>query len=115
MKKLISLSLALLLVLSLCACGQKAPELEYTLEEEFEFKVDVAVAGYCRANYADVKSTILSLGTIDIIDDTYIGKGKVRVIDDYGDAYVGKVTAVFKYDGESFTEVSLDIERPAKE
>lgn len=115
MKKVIALSLVLIMVLSLCACGQKEPE--FDPEEEFRSKVNSAVAAECYFSYADVKSAITTLSDIDVDDDTYTGKGKVTIRDDYGDTYVGKVTAVYKYNEESktFTKVSLDIETPKKQ
>lgn len=115
MKKVIALSLVLIMVLSLCACGQKEPE--FDPREEFKSKVDAAVAAKCILSYADVKTAITTLSDIDVDGNTYTGKGKVTIRDNYGDTYVGKVTAVYEYNEESktFTKVSLDIETPKKQ
>lgn len=115
MKKVIALSLVLIMVLSLCACGQKEPE--FDPREEFKSKVNAAVAAKCFLSYADVKTAITTLSDIDVDGNTYTGKGKVTIRDNYGDTYVGKVTAVYKYNEESktFTKVSLDIETPKKQ
>lgn len=115
MKKLLALLLTLVLCLSLCACGEKEPE--FDPEEAFESKVSSAVAAYCVLSYQDVKTAITTLSDIDVDGDIYTGKGKVTVRDNYGDTYVGKVTAVYKYNEEtqSFSKVSLDIETPKKQ
>lgn len=115
MKKVIALSLVLIMALSLCACSQK--DSKFDPREEFESKVNAAVAAKCVMSYADVKTAITTLSDIDVDGNTYTGKGKVTIRDNYGDTYVGKVTAVYKYNEESktFTKVSLDIETPKKQ
>lgn len=115
MKKVIALSLVLIMALSLCACSQNDSELDP--REEFKSKVNAAVAAKCVMSYADVKTAITTLSDIDVDGNTYTGKGKVTIRDNYGDTYVGKVTAVYKYNEESktFTKVSLDIETPKKQ
>lgn len=115
MKKVIALSLVLIMVLSLCACGQKEPE--FDPREEFKSTVNAAVAAKCYFSYADVRTAITTLSDIDVDGNTYTGKGKVTIRDNYGDTYVGKVTTVYRYDEDSktFTQVSLDIETPKKQ
>ncbi len=117
MKKVIALALALIMVLSLCACGQTESGSESDPREKFESTVNAAVAAKCILSYADVKTAITTLSDIDVDGNTYTGKGKVTIRDNYGDTYVGKVTAVYKYNEETktFTKVSLDIETPKKQ
>ena len=128
MKKAIPLLLALLIVLSLAACGDwpkdasgvaskntPKPENAFDAEEEFENSMYLDVLIYCKLSYADVKSVNLELTTIEVSGNTYTGKGKVTVGDDYGDKYVGKVTGVYELNGETFTKTSLDIETPKKQ
>ncbi|MBR4656983.1 MAG: hypothetical protein IKO68_10570 [Oscillospiraceae bacterium] len=128
MKRAITILLALLMVLSLAACGdwpkdasgvasKNTPTTENTFDakDAFKSKMQADVVVYSMFNYADVKLTTLDLTTIDADGDTYTGKGKVTVLDDYGDKYVGKVTGVYKLDGETFTKISLDIETPKKQ
>ena len=136
MKRLLSLILVLVTCLSLCACSQKDPEVElvtktevenkkskpepeFDPESEFESKVNAAVAVECLFTYADVKTAITTLTDISVSSDgtTYTGKGKVTIMDNYGDTYVGKVTAVYQFNAVSntFTKSSLDIETPRKQ
>lgn len=120
MKKSFSLFLALVMCLSLCACGDgngTKETNEFDPKKEFRREVNIEVQATCYLSYADVKFTTTTLTDIDVDDDTYTGKGKVTVEDNYGDTYVGKVTAVYKYNAEkeSFTKVSLDIETPRKQ
>lgn len=115
MNKLISLSLALLLVLSLRACGQEKPEPEEDPKERFEELVKIEVNLYCYSSYANVHSVITDIFSIDVTGDTYTARGKVRIVDDYGDTYVGKLTAVSTRGPTVFGEISLDIETPRKE
>lgn len=117
MKRIISLFLVLVMCLSLCACGEKEPE--FDPEAEFESEVNADVAVKCMFSYADVKSASTNLADISVSSDgvTYTGKGKVTIRDNYGDTYVGKVTAVYSYDADtqSFSKQSLDIETPKKQ
>lgn len=109
------LALCLSLGLSLCACGEKEPE--FDPREEFKSKVNGAVAAHCLLSYKDVKTAITTLSDIKVDGDKYTGKGKVTIRDAYGDTYVGKVTAVYRFNEESksFTKISLDIEQPKKQ
>ena len=54
---------------------------------------------------------------ISVSGNTYTGKGKVTIRDNYGDTYVAKVTAVYTFDEEakSFSKVSLEIDTPRKQ
>ena len=114
MKKVLSLILALLMGITLLACGAKEPE--FDPKEVFKSKVQAAVAVQCKFSYEDVRNAMTSLTSISVEGDTYTGKGKVTIYDSYGDTYVGKITAVYKYNGgESFTKISLDIETPRKQ
>ena len=116
MKKIIALLLVLVMGLTVCACGaEKEPE--FDPEEEFKSEVDAAVAVKCAFTYADVKLAQTTLSDIEVDGDKYTGKGKVTIRDNYGDTYVGKVTAVYRYNEEtkSFSKVSLDIETPRKQ
>lgn len=115
MKKIVSLFLIIIICFSLCACGGNKNS-KFNSEDAFEDKVRAAVAVKCMFSYKDVKRTTTSLTDIDIVGDTYTGKGKVRITDDYGNTYEGKVKAVYKYDEENqdFEEISLDIETPKK-
>lgn len=117
MKKLLLIVLSLAMLLSLCACGSKEPE--FDPEAEFESKVNVAVFAECKCDYADVKTAMTTLSDISVSSDgtTYTGKGKVTIEDNYGDTYVGKVTAVYSYDADtqSFFKKSLDIDTPTKQ
>ena len=115
MKKMISALLALVMCLSLCACGTDEPEFDPT--EEFKSKVDADVAVTCLFSYKDVKTAMTSLTDVKVNGDEYTGKGKVTIRDAYGDTYVGKVTAVYRYneDTQTFTKITLDIEQPQKQ
>ena len=115
MKRMIAIMLVIILGLSLCACGSKEPE--FNPSDEFESKVNATVAVEYMYSYADVKMAMTNLSDIEVNGDTYTGKGKVTITDNYGDKYVGKVTAVYKYNEETqhFTKVSLDIETPRKQ
>lgn len=114
MKKIIVLLMASVLCISLCACGNKNSK--FNPEEAFESEVRSAVAVKCMFSYKDVKLTTTSLTDIDVNGDTYTGKGKIRITDNYGDTYEGKLTAVYKYneDSQDFKKISLDIETPKK-
>lgn len=119
MKKVLSLFLAFVMCLSLCvslcACSEKEPE--FDPKEEFRSEVSGDVATKCFFSYKDVKSAITTISDIKVAGDTYTGKGKVTIRDAYGDTYVGKVTAVYRYNEEtkSFSKISLDIETPKKQ
>ena len=119
MKRALSLFLALAMCLSLClalcACGEKEPE--FDPKEEFKSEVRGDVAAKCMFSYKDVKSATTTLSDIKVDGNTYTGKGKVTIRDAYGDTYVGKVTAVYRYNEEtkSFSKISLDIEQPKKQ
>lgn len=117
MRRFVGLLLALVLCLGLTACGG-SKEPEFDPKEKFRSEVDSAVHLQCIFAYADVKTAFTDLSDIEVSDDnTYVGKGKVTIKDDYGDTYVGKVTAVYTYDEstQSFSKVSLDIETPRKQ
>ena len=117
MRKVLSLFLAFVMSLcvSLCACGEKEPE--FDPKEEFRSEVSGDVATKCFFSYKDIKSAITFLSDIKVDGDTCTGKGKVTIRDAYGDTYVGKVTAVYRYNEEtkSFSKISLDIETPNKQ
>ena len=114
MKKWIALLLAATMCLGFAAC---AKEPEFDAKKEFEFKVNAAVAVKCTLSYADVKTATTNLTDINVSGNTYTGKGKVTIRDNYGDTYVAKVTAVYTFDEEAknFSKVSLDIETPRKQ
>ncbi len=114
MKKTIAILLALLVALSLAACGGSASK-KFDPEEELRSKISADVAVYCKFNYADVKLALTTISDISNNGDTYTAKGKVNITDNYGDKYSGKVTGVYKLEGEAFTKVSLDIEQPRKQ
>ncbi|MBE5803926.1 MAG: hypothetical protein E7316_05380 [Clostridiales bacterium] len=117
MKKVLSLILVLAMCLALCSCGAKESEPEFDPKEEFKSKVNAAVAVECMFSYSDVKTAITNLSDITVDGDVYTGKGKVTIRDSYGDTYVGKVTAEYRYNAEtqSFTKIDLDIEQPKKQ
>ena len=103
MKKLIALLMAMTMVLSLCACGEKEPEFDVSesirssvrAESAFQFASPFS-------KYTGVKSVMLdTLSYEDNGDGTYICKGKVLLIDDYGDKYTCKYDAVVEVDMET--------------
>lgn len=126
MKRAITILLALLMVLSFAACGDwpkegavkstKTPTQENTFDakEALKDKMRADVSAHFIIYYENVKNVLLNLTTIDVDGNTYTGKGKVEVLDDYGDTYEGKVTGVYKLEGETFTKIDLDIETPRK-
>ncbi|MBQ1344006.1 MAG: hypothetical protein IIY40_07565 [Firmicutes bacterium] len=113
MKRLIALLLALVMVLGLCACGGSSSK--FNPQEELKTKIYFDARIACTLNYADVKGVSTSITDIDVNGDIYTAKGKVTVVDNYGDKYVGKITGVYRLNGETFSQVSLDIETPKKQ
>lgn len=115
MKRLFALLLTLAMCLSFAACGNSKKE--DSPKEQFKTTVNNAVVAKCMFSYADVKHVSLDLNSINVDGNTYTGTGKVTITDDYGDKYVGKVKAVYKYNEESktFAQVSLNIETPKKQ
>jgi uncharacterized lipoprotein YehR (DUF1307 family) len=115
MKKVISLILVVSMIFALSACGGSEPE--FDPEDAFRDEVNGAVIAYCALSYQNVKTANTYLSDITIDGNKYIGKGKVTIRDAYGDTYVGKITAEYRYneDTKSFSKVKLDIEQPKKQ
>lgn len=113
MKKFVSITLVLVMMLamcmSLCACGESEPE--FDPREEFKAVIKDAVMRHCHNRYSEVKMVNTTVTKLDIDGDTYTGKGKVVITDDYGDKYEGNVIAVYEFDEETqeFTQISLTV------
>lgn len=130
-----ALLVTVLLCFFMCSCGEESiqeesiqeeeneQKTEYDLKEEFRNEVYAYGVAYCKLSYQDVKTVEVNLVSINVDQNIYTGKGKVVIYDDYGDKYVGKITAVYrleeKDDGQHyfhyFIKDSVDIETPRKE
>ena len=116
MKRILALLLALSMIFVLCACGgNSSKKSSFDAEEALKSKIQADVAVYCKFNYSNVKNAMVSITTISNSGNDYTAKGKVTIIDDYGDKYVGKVDAEYTLNGESFTKNSLNISTPVKQ
>lgn len=119
MKKLRVFLLGLAMICALCACGGGggASDPKDDLEQTLKDRVWADAAVECKLSYADVKNVTTSVTDISEDDGTYTVKGKVTVLDNYGDKYVGKFTGEYTYSesSESFSKVDLDIETPTKQ
>lgn len=115
MKKVVALFLVMVMVFGLCACGGGSSKSKFDPEEALKSKIQADCATYCKFNYSNVKNVMVSVTSISNNGDKYTAKGKVTVIDDYGDKYVGNFDAEYTLNGESFTKNSLNIEKPKKQ
>lgn len=113
MKRILALLLAISLIFTLCACSSKKPK--FDAEEALKREIQADVAVYCKFHYSNVKNAMVSITTISNDGNDYTAKGKVTIIDDYGDKYVGKVDAEYTLNGESFTKNRLNISTPVKQ
>lgn len=123
MKRVIAILFVLLLVFTFAACGSGSSKdrYEYMLKEKLEQDVWM----YCIFHYQDVKTTNIENMTISKSSSvsagnditTYTAKGKVSVIDAYGDKYLGKFTAVYEVwnNDNNLRKVRLDIETPKRQ
>lgn len=91
------------------ACGESEPE--FDPKEEFKAVIKDAVMRHCHNRYSEVKMVNTTVTKVDVDGDTYTGKGKVVITDDYGDKYEGNVIAVYEFDEETqeFTQISLSV------
>ena len=113
MNKIVAMILAVCLVLALCACGKSTPK--FDPEQELKSKIQADAAVYCALQYSNVKNVLVSVTNINHNGDEYTAQGKVTVIDNYGDKYVGNFDAEYTLNGESFTKNNLDISTPKKQ
>lgn len=115
MKKLLLIAaFGIMLMFTLTGCSK---EPEFDIEEELKDEIQADAMVEVAFNYADVKNVLTNITDIENEDDTYTAKGKVTVIDNYGDNYVGKITGEYRFNetSKSFSKVSLDIETPKKQ
>ena len=115
MKKAIAVLLAVVMVFTLCACGGGSSKSKFDPEEALKSKIQADAAVYCKFNYSNVKNVMVSVTSISNDGDRYTAKGKVTIIDDYGDKYVGNFDAEYTLNDESFSKNSLDISTPKKQ
>ena len=115
MKRVLVFLLALSMVLALCACGGGGEKTQFNPQEELKREIQADAAVYIKFNYSNVKNVMVSVTTINNDGDVYTAKGKVTVIDDYGDKYIGNFDAKYTLNGESFTKNKLDISTPKKQ
>lgn len=116
-QKIIGAAALAIIVILIATVGGGSKEPAFDPEEELKSQIQADVAVEVYFNYEDVKNAIVSISDIQIDGDRYTAKGKVNILNNYGDKYVGKVTCVYEFneDTESFREISLDIETPTKE
>ncbi len=80
---------------------------------------------YLYLNFSDVKSTNIENMSISKSSEvvagnnitTYTAKGKVSVIDSYGDKYVGRFTGVYEVwnNDNNLRKISLELETPKRQ
>ena len=127
MKRKITLIMiiAVAIYLSLCACvainmgktPKKTPEKtpEQMIEDSVRLRCETDVTAECLYSYKDIKSTTVDIVTInhDEEENIYRCQGKVTLIDNYGDTYVGKFTAEYEdSDISGIHEKYIDVETP---
>ncbi len=123
MKRVITMLFALLLVLAFAACGSGTSKdrYEYMLKEQ----LNNDLWKYLYLNFSDVKSTNIENMSISKSSEvvagnnitTYTAKGKVSVIDSYGDKYVGRFTGVYEVwnNDNNLRKISLELETPKRQ
>lgn len=111
MKKITVLFLSCVTALLLCSCGGPSGYNANSLENT----ISADLTAYCLLNYADVKNVITDVTNVENDDGYYYVKGKVTVIDEYGDRYVGKFDAEYELVGDEYDRIDLDLETPTKE
>ncbi len=107
--------LALTMVFSLSACGNREEEVDPEKELKSQVWADVAVE--CKFSYQNVKNVTTNLVDIQEDDDIYTVKGKVTILDSYGDTYSGNFDAEYEYKemDNSFRKINLEIDHPTKD
>ena len=90
-----------------------SPTKELT-EETVEKNARSYIIAYCTMHY-DCKTVSVHTTTVEIKGNIATAKGKVSIIDDYGDKYEAKFDYTVKYSAESgFYDSSLDMATPTK-